>query len=683
MCWFELNKKYIAFIVLTFCCLLLSAQNYVDSIDASDVEELQEVVVRSRNGIRKLKGVANNSEIISANELMRAACCNLGESFTTNPSVDVSYSDAATGARQIKLLGLSGTYVQMLTENIPNFRGAAAPYGLGYIAGPWMQSIQVSKGASSVKNGYESISGQINVEMKKPQLDPSLSLNAYVNHKGKVELNAEGNLHFGERWSSGLLLHGENTFVSHDENGDGFMDTPKLMQFAGMNRWAYLSNNYVFQAGVKFIAEGRHSGQDEHHVSAIASNQPLYTIDIDTRRVEFFTKNAYIFDRENDGSVALILSGSMHNQDAKYGYKYYDVRQRELYASLMFERKWNELHALSTGLSFNYDRFGERYRLENILLGSGSRDKNSEVVGGAYAQYTMNLDSKLIAMAGVRYDYSSIYGSMFTPRLHVRWTPVSEFSLNASFGRGYRSPHPLAELNYLMASSRRIVIESPIQQEEAWNYGAGASWTPSFFSDKLTISAEYFYTDFRKQMCINFDREPHAVYIYGLRGNSYSHTAQVELNVKPIDDLNVTAAYRLTDVKSDYGNGMEQKPLSSRSKWLVTASYAPNMGLWQFDATLAVNGAGRMPATYLNASGKEMWSSTFKTYCMLNAQITRNFRHWAVYVGGENLTGYKQKNPIIEADNPWGTNFDATMIYGPLHGAVVYVGFRYNITKYL
>lgn len=680
---YDTIKRCMACVALLPLSVMALALDYTDSIAGDDTQELQEVVVRSAGGIRKLKGVATNSEIITSSELARAACCNLGESFTTNPSVDVSYSDAATGARQIKLLGLSGTYVQMLTENIPNFRGAAAPYGLGYIAGPWMQSIQVSKGASSVKNGYESISGQINVEMKKPQLDPSLSLNAYVDHMGKAELNAEGNLHFGERWSSGLLLHGENTFVSHDENGDGFIDTPRLRQFAGMNRWAYMSSNYVFQAGVKFIAEGRLSGQDEHHVSAAVSHQPLYTIDIDTRRVELFTKNAYIFDRENDGSVALILSGSMHNQDAAYGHKYYDVRQRELYASLMFERKWNELHALSTGLSFNYDRFGERYRLENALTAAGSRAKANEAVGGAYAQYTLNLDSKLIAMAGVRYDYSSAYGSMFTPRLHVRYTPASGLSLNMSAGRGYRSPHPLAELNYLMASSRRIVIENPVQQEEAWNYGAGASWTPSFFSDKLSLSAEYFYTDFRKQLCINFDRDPHAVYIYGLNGNSRSHTVQAEITVKPIDDLSLTAAYRLTDVKSDYGNGMEQKPLTSRSKWLVTASYAPNMGLWQFDATLAVNGGGRMPTPYVTATGADSWSRTFGTYCMLNAQVTRNFRHWAVYIGGENLTGFTQKNPIIGADDPWGPNFDATMIYGPLHGAVIYAGFRYNITKYL
>ncbi len=307
-----------------------SAQEYADSLG----QELQEVVVRAPRGVRKMAG-AVNGDIISASELKRAACCNLGESFTTNPSVDVNYSDAATGARQIRLLGLSGSYVQMLTENVPNFRAAAAPYGLGYVPGPWMQSIQVSKGASSVKNGYESVTGQINIEMKKPQLDPSFSANVYYDMMNKLEVNADGNLHLGKNWSAGLLTHFENGFSSHDGNDDGFMDMPRVRQVALMPRVAYLGTNYVFQAAVKYLDERRLGGQDDHHAMAM-DGMPLYKIRIDTRRWEAMTKNAYMFDRDNDGNVALILSASAHDQDAAYGLRLYDVEQREVYSSLMF-----------------------------------------------------------------------------------------------------------------------------------------------------------------------------------------------------------------------------------------------------------------------------------------------------------------------------------------------------------
>ncbi len=650
------------------------------SVANDTVQELQEIVVRSGSGIRKLRSSANSTDIISSAELKKAACCNLGESFTTNPSVDVSYNDAATGARQIRLLGLSGSYVQMLTENVPAFRGAAAPFGLGYIAGPWMQSIQVSKGASSVKNGYESVSGQINVEMKKPQADPSLSLNGYVDHLGKVELNADGNLHLGPNWSGALLLHGENSFRSHDSNGDGFIDMPQVRQIAAMNRWAYMGSNYVFQAAVKFIAERRHSGQDEHH-GHVTTGEP-YSINIDTRRVEAFTKNAYIFDHENEGNVALIVAGSFHNQDADYGHRFYDINQTEAYASLMFERKWLGVHALSTGLSLSYDYFDQQW-----LTAENSQVQNArphETVPGGYAQYTLNFDSRLIAMAGVRYDHSSVYGSMFTPRLHVRYNPDDVWSFNVSAGRGYRSPHPLAEYNYLLASSRRIEISDDLHQESAWNFGVGINRNATLWGRKFSAGMEYFYTDFRHQLCVNLDKDPHAVYFYDLAGRSRSHTFQVETTFYPIRSLSVGLAYRLTDVRSDYGDGrMRLKPLTPRNKGLLTVSYSPMMGLWQFDATFAINGGGRMPDPYELADGTLSWAERYKAYCGLNLQITRNFRQWSVYLGGENLTGYTQSVPVVDASNPWGPNFDATMIYGPLHGAVVYAGFRYNITKFL
>lgn len=662
-----------------------STGNPVDSLSVDDEPEmtqsLMEVTVRQRQGIVKLRGRAENSSIISANELKRAACCNLGESFTTNPSVDVSYSDAATGARQIKLLGLAGKYVQMLTENIPNFRGAASPYGLGYVAGPWMQSIQVSKGASSVKHGYESISGQINVEMKKPQTDQSAGANGYVDIKGKAELNADGNIHLSRRLSTGLLLHGENSFASHDGNGDGFLDMPRVRQVSAMNRWAWMGDSYVFQAGIRYLDERRKSGQDEHHRREGTDEEP-YRIEITTHRWEGFTKNAYIFDKENDGNVALILSGSMHRQNSGYGHKVYDVDQKNFYASLMFERRYGRYHSVSTGASFNYDHYDQHYRPVHDTSAALTDSKEIEGVPGIYAQYTLNIDHRLLAMAGIRWDHSSLYGSMFTPRVHLRWNPNDAVTIHGSAGKGYRSVHVLAENNYLLASSRRIVMVDNPRQEEAWNTGAGIQAFAPLWGRTLNAGIEYYYTRFSHQLLTDLDSDPHAVIFKNADGRSFSHALQAELTYELFKDFNMTVAYRFTDVKADYGHGLTAKPLNSRHKGLFTASYSPMMGIWQFDITCAINGGGRMPEPYTLADGSASWASHYKPYPSLNAQVTRNWRHWAVYAGGENLTGFTQKSPIVDAGDPWGDNFDATMVYGPLHGAIVYVGFRYNFTKY-
>ena len=634
-------------------------------------------VVRRRFGTTKLRSSAMNVDIISSAELSRAACCNLGESFVTNPSVDVSYSDAATGAKQIKLLGLSGTYVQMMTENIPNYRGAAAPYGLGYVPGPWMQSIQVSKGSSSVKNGYESITGQINVEFKKPQLPEAdwVSANLFASSTGRYEANADATLKLSKRWSTSLLAHYENETMAHDANHDGFADIPRVEQYNLWNRWAYMGDHYVFQAGIKALSEWRNSGQVNHGGNP---GQELYKIGIDTRRYEAFTKNAYIFNKEKNTNLALILQGTFHNQDAVYGHKLYDVDQTNVYASLLFETEFSKRHSLSTGLSFNYDGYDQRYRLTNDVELPRLKSFEKESVPGAYVQYTYNLEDKLILMGGIRGDYSSMHGFFVTPRAHVKYNPNEFVNFRLSAGKGYRTNHVLAENNYLLASSRKVRIAGDLDQEEAWNYGASISSYIPLFGKTLNLNAEYYYTDFLKQVVVDMDTDPHEIAFYNLNGRSYSHVFQVEANYPLFKGFTLTAAYRFTDAKTTYNGGLKERPLTSRYKGLVTASYKTPLEIWQFDATLQLNGGGRMPSRYILEDGTPSWSARYGSFEQLSVQITRYFRRWSIYVGGENLTNFKQKNPIIDAANPWGENFDSTMIWGPVHGAKAYIGIRFN-----
>lgn len=645
-----------------------------DSVADSVDNTLDEVVVKAyRKSTIKSKGLYNES-IITRAELTKAACCNLGESFTTNPSVDVSYSDATTGARRIKLLGLSGSYVQMLTENIPNFRGLAMPYGLGYVPGPWMQSIQVSKGTSSVKNGYESITGQINVEYLKPNTEQQVNVNAYTDSESRVEVNADGNIHFSKPLSSALLAHYEDNYGSHDSNGDTFLDKPKIRQVNLFNRWAWFGTDYIFQGGVRVLNENRKSGQTTHSHGATSSDSGvdphhLFSINLKTQRYEAFAKNAYIFNHDHNGNVALMLSGSYHSLDAVYGHKLYDADQTNFYASLMVENDFTERHNLSAGLSFNYDGLHESYRMKHDVALAPTKDKTKESVGGAYAQYTFNLDDKLVAMAGIRGDYSSIYGTFVTPRAHIKWAPSPLFSARVSAGKGYRSVNPLAENNYLIASGRTLVIES-LRQESAWNFGVSLSSSIRLFGKPLDVNMEYYYTSFDNQVVVDYDSNPSEIHIANLNGDSYSHVFQVDATYPIISGLSFTAAYRYNDVKSTYGGVLLEHPLTNKSKTLFTATYKTPLELWQFDATLQINGGGRIPLAE---------TPRFHSFAQLNLQVTREFRHFSVYVGGENLTNFTQKNPIIGSDNPWNSNFDPTLVWGPVHGAMVYVGFRYNL----
>ena len=642
--------------------------------------ELSEVNVVSRKlGTMKLRNSVMNEDMISSAELSRAACCNLGESFVTNPSVDVTYSDAATGAKQIKLLGLSGTYVQMMTENIPNYRGSAAPYGLGYVPGPWMQSIQVSKGSSSVKNGYEAITGQINVEFKKPQLPEAdwFSANLFASSTNRYEANADATVKLSKRWSTSLLAHYENETKAHDSNDDGFADIPRVEQYNLWNRWAYMGDRYVFQAGIKVLTEDRNSGQVSHGKTSLADP---YKISIGIDRYEAFTKNAYIFNKEKNTNLALILSTTLHNQDATYGRKLYNVDQTNVYASLMFETEFNPQNSFSAGLSFNYDAYDQHYRLENTT-DNPLKAFEKEAVPGAYVQYTLNLNDKWMVMAGLRGDYSNEHGFFVTPRAHLKYNPNEYVNFRLSAGKGYRTNHVLAENNYLLSSSRKVEIAKNLDMEEAWNYGASVSTYIPIFGKTLNVNAEYYYTDFLKQVIVDMDSNPHEVAFYNLDGRSYSHVFQVEASYPFFKGFTLTGAYRLTDAKTTYKGERMEKPLTSKYKGLLTASYQTPLGIWQFDATLQLNGGGRMPTPYELGDGQLSWERRYGSFEQLSLQVTRYFRRWSIYVGGENLTNFKQKNPIIDAANPWGNNFDSTMIWGPVHGAKGYIGIRFNLAR--
>ena len=643
--------------------LFLSAygqDNSASQVDTMKTQDLQNVTITSRRkGTRRLSGPTNGL-LIGREELFKAACCNLGESFTTNPSVDVNYSDAATGAKQIKLLGLSGTYVQMLTENLPNFRGAAAPYSLDYVPGPWMNSIQVSKGASSVRNGYESITGQIDVEYLKPDNDEGVTVNLFGNTESRLEANADANIHLDDRLSTEVLAHYQNDFGHHDVNGDGFLDQPNVRQWNLQNRWKWKGDRHIFHGGMSLIKEKREGGQTEHssHLSPLTTH--LYKIGIETDRYEGYMKHAFILDPEHGTNIALMGNVSMHLLDANYGHKHYSVNQKNAYAQLLFENNFTEQHNLSVGLSMNYDYL--------------TKD-DKETTPGAYAQYTYNLNDKVVAMAGVRADHSSRYGTFVTPRFHLKLTPHEVVSLRLSAGKGYRTVHALAENNYLLASGRDLVIED-LEQEQAWNYGISSSFYIPLFGKTLRLNAEYYHTHFSQQAVIDYDSNPSQIRITNLYDKSYSNTVQVDASYPVVQGLELTAAWRWNDVKCTYNGELLEKPLTSRYKGLVTASYKTPLGLWQFDATLQLNGGGRMPKPV-----NGLWEERFQAYEQLSAQITRWFRHFSVYIGGENLTGFRQKQTIINAADPWSASFDPTMVWGPVHGAMFYAGIRINIGR--
>ncbi|MDR2473366.1 MAG: TonB-dependent receptor [Tannerella sp.] len=669
----SLMISYIGHITQTIT-IMETPKEMLHIILKGDVELDEVVVTEHQTGMISSRTDIFQTQRLSMAELGRAACCNLAESFETNPSVDVSFSDAATGARQIKLLGLSGTYVQMLTENYPNFRGVAQLYGLDYVPGPWMESIQISKGTSSVKNGYEAIAGQINVEYKKPHTQDKFFANLFVSDAGRYEANADASILMNDNLSTSLFVHYSQEKVQQDDNGDGFLDIPLREHVNVMNRWQHRSNQYVAQYGIRYLNESRTGGQATEYINV---SDP-YRINNATNRVEGYTKQAYILNPARVESIALIASGSYHEQNSMYDYTPYNVYQKNLYASLMYEAQYSPLHNISAGLSFNGDRFDEN--TENTVL------DRRELVSGAYLQYTLNLQDRFILLAGVRADHSSMYKSFVTPRIHLKYNPFTWLNVRASAGLGYRTPNILTENNFLLSSSRKLVIDSDLEQEKAFNTGLNVAFYIPLGGKDLIINTEWYYTSFLKQVVTDMDSNPHEVHFYNLNGGkAYSNSFQIEATYQfPfLRGFTLTGAYRYTDAKTDYRNASGtttrfRKPLISNYKGMLTASYLSPLKKWQFDLTGQFNGGGRMP---LPDAVNPLWDTSYKSFQVWNSQITKYFRTWSVYLGSENMFDFMQMHPIIDASNPRGNNFDSTMIWGPIHGRKIYVGLRYNIPR--
>ena len=676
-----------------------------------DKLQLSEVVITGKQDasyICKLK--AQQTQVITTGELQRAACCNLAESFETNASIDVSYSDAVSGARQIQLLGLSGIYSQIMTENVPLIRGLATPFGLNYIPGTWMESIQVAKGTSSVFQGYESITGKINVEYKKPETAEKLYLNLYGNSNLRIEANGMGAIKINDKLSTSLLVHAADFRHKFDRNDDGFMDLPKLTTITAMNRWDYIiPNRWVSRFGIKYLYEDRNGGQIQFNktdftfdTTGITDGTKLYGIGITTNRFEAFWKNGIFMGSQGNMSLGLILSGINHQQDGFYGINKYHGYETNFNANLIFTAHFKEeRHKISAGFSYWLDDFSESfiqtrlaYRYQYLpdtvtptpadlftLVGDSIVTyimDRSEWAGGAFFEYTFDLKDHFSLIAGVRGDYNNRYGFIFTPRLHLRYTPLDGLSLRGSVGKGYRSPNLLAENNSVMISQRALYFVPDLDQETAWNYGINLTWDFNLFGRKAQLSADAYRTEFQKQIVADQDSLPVAMYFYNLDGASYANVVQAQFLFSPVNRLQIMAALRYNDVKITEGTTLNKKAMVNLYKGLLTLSYATKFDKWKFDVTGQLNGPARLPNTDKMPEFLRRPSSSPVWFNLL-AQVTRKFKNFDVYLGGENLTNFRQTDPIVEYWKPYHTHFDASMVWGPVAGIIVYAGFRYTL----
>ena len=625
---------------------------------------------RSSSYISSLSTAKN--EIITSDELTKAACCNLSESFITTASVDVSYSDAVTGTKQIQLLGLAGKYSQVMTDVLPTERGLSISHGLSDVPAPWLTSINLNKGAGSVVNGFESITGQIDAELKKPENSEKFFVYGYGNSFGRFEGNAFLTQKLDTNWSTMFLFHGNANNAKIDNNHDGFLDLPLDKQVSALWRWKFLNyKGYQAMFGISYLYDQLQGGQASFNASTDEHTTNAYGVGITTNRPQLFLKTSYTWPAHPYESLGLQLTGNYHDESAYFGLRNYAATESFGYVNLIYQSIIHDTRQqFKTGVSMFYDKIDER--LDSQIL------NRKQQTPGAFFEYSYDNGQHISFVAGIRGDADLNNRFYVSPRFHFQYKFNANSSLRASAGSGWRYPQAIAENMGFLASSRQIIFAQNLLPEQAWNYGL--NFTQHFFLGTLpfTFSADLYRTDFINQLIVDADANPQQLIFSNLHGKSFANSFQAELSFDPISQLEIKAAYKFYDVKETYHGTLLEKPLTAKDRALLTATYKTTNDHWQISATAQYIGMQRLPNTAENP-GEFQLPQTSPAYIQLFAQINYSVRQWQFFIGGENLSNFVQDPRIIDWENPFSPYFDSSIIWGPVTGGTYYAGFRLTI----
>ncbi|SHF79544.1 Outer membrane receptor proteins, mostly Fe transport [Arenibacter palladensis] len=645
---------------------------------------LEEVVVRNNiKPLQKSLFEVQNVVTVDSREMLKAACCNLSESFETNPTVDVNISDAVSGAKQIQMLGLNSPYLLFTQENIPSIRGASQIYGLSFIPGSWIESIQITKGAGGVQNGYESISGQINSELVKPLSDKLLFLNVYSNNYERYEFNGRYNKKISENLGTGIYVHGNLRNGNIDNNDDGFLDTPLAEQINFMNRWQYMDSEkgWVSFLTLHYLKDKKNTGQLNFVPERDKLSTNYWGSEVLSNRLDISSKVGYVFPELPYQSIGIQTSYNIHDQNSYYGLNQYNIKQNSFYTNLIFNSIINNTqNKIKAGINYSNDYYDEQ--VNGQVLG-----RNDNTIG-SFFEYSYDSLEKLSLVAGIRMDHHNKLGHFITPRFHIRYSLWDKASLRGSFGKGVKGANIFAENQQFFASSRSLEITENsgkiygLKPEVAWNFGISFIQKLYLWNRVLDFSADFYSTQFQDQVVIDWE-DPRKISFYNLDGKSYSNSLQMDLNYEIVQNLDFRATYKYYDIRVDYRSGSLTKPLQPKHRFFANLSYEThrksNGSQWRFDYTLHWQGEQRLPNTASNPNNYQ-FASFSPSYGLMNTQVTRVFsKKFEVYIGGENIANYTQEMAILGSDDPFGPYFDSTILYAPVLGSTYYIGLRYKL----
>jgi outer membrane receptor protein involved in Fe transport len=520
-----------------------------------------------------------------------------------------------------------------------------------------------------VVNGYESMSGQINVELKKPDNTERLFVNLFLNQDMRTELNIIGAHQLKERLSFLTAAHGQLNWLKMDMNHDHFIDNPLIQNINFLNRITYnLKQGGMLMLAATVSLEDRQGGGTHFDFKRNNEAQNEFGLRLNTQRVDVMAKSGFVLNEHS--YLGIQYKYNYHHQQGFIGKRNYAATEHFGYFNAIFQHEWLEAHNLKMGVSMQTNQVNEE--LDSIRL------NRLEIVPGMFAEGAFNfLENKVMLVGGLRVDYHNLYSVFVSPRANVKWNIVDNLSLRLSAGKGFRVASIFAENFGWLANNRVVQVQRDLQPEQAWNYGANLTYKFMIGFREASISTDYYRTDFQNQVVADLENT-RLLQFYNLSGKSFANAFQIDMNYEVIKRFDVKVAYKFEQTKTDYKDGRKIYPLRPQHRGLLGLSYTTPKEHWRFNTSLNWFGKTRIPSTAVNDLANQR-SLQSRDWVQLNAQITFKWKAWEVYIGGENLINFIQPQPIIAGEQAMNEQFDASLVWGPLRGAMAYAGFRYSL----
>lgn len=671
--------------------LAFSAFAQVDTSSIQMFETLDEVEIDRDPGVRLSKKSVLSKELISEVELRKAACCDLSESFETNASISASFTDAVTGTRQIRLLGLEGPYALYTRGNLQTMGGLSSVLGLALIPGAWIQSIQLTKGPGSVVNGAAAMSGQINYELRPSFTKEKAHFNLFAG-PGRFEQNAIYTWKQSAKWSSNVMVHGRQQLFRWDGNEDGYLDAPLSNHVFIQNAWKHQGANSEAQFGIKASGINNIGGSTLYGTPTLV---PIWSHELQTERYELWAKRGYFLDGGINRSIGTQFSATYQDLNSYFGNRIFTGKERRLYGNLIFQDNiLDTRHTLKGGLDANSFSISQQ-----MWENDGSYDGLCTGVYGEYS-YVNSPDGEGFSMIlGQRIDVLRYYLPFYVPRLHLKYNS-GPWAFRGQASRSWRIATLGPEYMGYMANDRTAVflgngggpITEPIEKSNT--YGIGVNWSKDVLFKEMQWYADIFYTQFANKVVFDFDGSTDTLLI-GSPGGSYSNvqerilyspysiSAQVGGQYELFHRTMIKASYRYQEVKQRdltayYASGaiedyfkLEEVILNVPHLVYLGASYSGRKGMG-IELNATYNSSQRLPLVG--------YAKRSPAFTMLNGQISKEDRAFGqFYIGIQNALNVRQLDPIVGGNLPFDGGFDASIVWGPIMGRQIYAGWRYDL----